>query len=322
MGSEPLSHMDSLPSMASSPSPVLDSPKMRNSPPTLEMSPKMRSRKSKRYSRRVEKQNSNPKLVIAKELSDLMHLKPVLFGGFQNAKERNCPWEISSFSELKVQSFFKFELQGLIEYNISQFMRIYPKATRFDSSNYPPMISWAGGCSLTALNYQTDGIPMWLNMAKFLDNGGVGYVLKPPTLLTTRHPDENEVRKTLHVHLISGWQLPKDTGTTKGEVVDPYVKIRMYGVPGDNHKYRTKVIQNDGFNPQWNEKVSFELKRADLAQILFEVLDQDRMGKDDFLGYGSIPVPCIKQGYRSVQLYDSKSVPIPNASLFVQFMLT
>ena len=36
-------------------------------------------------------------------------------------------------------------------------MRIYPKATRFDSSNYPPMIAWAGGCQLTAFNYQTDG---------------------------------------------------------------------------------------------------------------------------------------------------------------------
>ena len=139
-------------------------------------------------------------------------------------------------------------------------MRIYPKATRFDSSNYPPMISWAGGCQLTALNYQTDGmssffpfplpflllfsfpvplqpfafqgtcfflfyicllrfvdiflivyfyyfsnknlgIPMWLNMAKFLDNGGVGYVLKPSSLLTTKSPDDNEVRKTLHIHV-------------------------------------------------------------------------------------------------------------------------
>jgi hypothetical protein len=45
------------------------------------------------------------------------------------------------------------------------------------------------------------GIPMWLNMAKFLDNGGVGYVLKPSTLLTTKHPHETEVRKTLHVHV-------------------------------------------------------------------------------------------------------------------------
>ena len=29
---------------------------------------------------------SNTKVVIAKELSDLMHLKPVLFAGFENAK--------------------------------------------------------------------------------------------------------------------------------------------------------------------------------------------------------------------------------------------
>lgn len=82
-----------------------------------------------------------------------------------------------------------------------QCLRVYPKGTRFDSSNYSPIPSWSSGCQLVSLNYQTPGIifkinifkliflficsgePMWLNTGTFLNNGGCGYVLKPATLL-------------------------------------------------------------------------------------------------------------------------------------------
>ena len=33
-----------------------------------------------------------------------------------------------------------------------------------------------------ALNYQTEGRMMQLNRAKFMVNGGIGYVLKPPPM--------------------------------------------------------------------------------------------------------------------------------------------
>lgn len=37
-----------------------------------------------------------------------------------------------------------------------------------------------------ALNYQTDGRMMQLNRAKFMVNGGIGYVLKPPPMCKGR----------------------------------------------------------------------------------------------------------------------------------------
>lgn len=53
---------------------------------------------------------------------------------------------------------------------------------RYDSSNYNPVPYWTVGCQMVALNYQTPGLPMQLNLGKFRDNGGCGYVLKPPEL--------------------------------------------------------------------------------------------------------------------------------------------
>ncbi|CAL1549158.1 unnamed protein product, partial [Lymnaea stagnalis] len=38
-----------------------------------------------------------------------------------------------------------------------------------------------------ALNYQTSGEAMQLNHGRFMDNGGVGYVLKPSILLSGRN---------------------------------------------------------------------------------------------------------------------------------------
>lgn len=44
---------------------------------------------------------------------------------------------------------------------------------------------------LVALNYQTEGRMMQLNRAKFMVNGGIGYVLKPPPMCKGREYTNN-----------------------------------------------------------------------------------------------------------------------------------
>lgn len=290
-----------------------------------DMTPNVRKEKSEKKEKEELKKSSGstkppkpPKVTTAKEMSDLVHLKSVKFSGYQQAKDKNAPWEMSSFSELKVKKLVKADLAGAIELNMNQLTKVYPKGTRFDSSNFMPMVSWCGGYHIVALNYQTKDVPMRLNLGKFYDNGGCGYVLKPAPLRSLTVKPEN-VKKILHIRLVSAWQLPKESGTPKGEVIDPYVKIKMYGLPEDTKRYKSKVIQNNGFNPQWDEKVAFDLTRSDLAEVLFEIYDQDKLSKDDFIGFAAIPISSIKPGYRSVHLYDKQANPLPEASLFVQF---
>lgn len=45
------------------------------------------------------------------------------------------------------------------------------QGTRFDSSNFDPILPWLAGCQLVALNYQTVTEPMMVNVAKFRENG-------------------------------------------------------------------------------------------------------------------------------------------------------
>jgi len=283
------------------------------------------SKKEKKPKEQPEKKDKQPKatkppkpkkVTTAKELSDTVHLKSVHFASWQNAKDRNAPWEISSFSELKVKKLIKTDPKSLIEYNAFQTTRTYPKGTRFDSSNYSPVNAWLTGCQVVALNYQTKDIPMRLNLGKFLDNGNSGYVLKPAPLRVFDKPHDIP-KKTLKVRLIGGWQLPKESGTPKGEVIDPYVRIKMFGVDEDLKHYRSKVVPNNGFNPMWNETIVFNLSRPDLAQILFDVYDQDKLSKDDFIGWASIPISSLQEGYRSVHLFNPKAEFIPEANLLV-----
>eukprot|EP00961_Rhodomonas_salina_P085379 1146651-Rhodomonas_salina.1 len=42
-----------------------------------------------------------------------------------------------------------------------------------------PCPLWAAGAQLVAFNFQTTDLGMQLNRGKFLENGGLGYVLKP-----------------------------------------------------------------------------------------------------------------------------------------------
>ena len=66
--------------------------------------------------------------------------------------------QISSLSERKVASIIKKNKAELIQHNNTFLTRIYPMATRVNSSNYDPIAPWSAGCQLVALNYQTIGI--------------------------------------------------------------------------------------------------------------------------------------------------------------------
>jgi hypothetical protein len=137
--------------------------------------------------------------------------------------------------------------------SVACLSRIYPKGTRVDSSNYDPAPAWAAGNHLVALNYQTSDVPMHVNRGKFRENGGCGYVLKPPTLLGGSTGVLGLRALQLTITVLSAHQLPKPGGATKGEVIDPFVVVSMHGAPEDEKEERTVTIDDNGFNPTWNK---------------------------------------------------------------------
>lgn len=93
-----------------------------------------------------------------KAMSDLVHyVVPVRFSDFTRSEERNRSYEVSSFGEDKGLSLIRDYAKEFVSYNQRQTSRIYPRGSRFDSSNYNPYLFWPVGCQMVALNYQTLG---------------------------------------------------------------------------------------------------------------------------------------------------------------------
>ncbi|CAH1795147.1 unnamed protein product [Owenia fusiformis] len=264
---------------------------------------------------KVKAGNKNHKVKIARELSDLVIChQSVHFKSFEHTKENYTPAQMSSFSENKAFDLVDNEPSAYVRHNTFQISRIYPSGLRTDSSNYDPVPMWNTGCSIVALNYQTPDDSMQINMGKFRDNGGCGYILKPDFLLTAKLPSgisfnpngpfPDEWKRKIQITVISGYMLPKPKGAGKNEIIDPYVKIEIEGVPMDKQNAKTAIVDNNGFLPMWNESFNFNVNCPDLALIRFLVKDNQVMSKNDLIGQTCIPFNSIQPGYRYVHLLD------------------
>jgi len=224
-----------------------------------------------------------------------------------------------SFSETKIRSLCrKTDRQKWVIYNQSHMSRSYPSGSRVDSSNYSPILPWALGTQLVALNFQTVDAPLLLNDGRFRENGGCGYVLKSTRLIELQEPmsefnDESRVSVKLSVRVLSGSCLPKPDDARTGDCINPYVKVSVYDIRnGDKESYTTfstAVVTANGFFPIWNgEKFSFQVENYDTAMLQMTVYDKrSTTGSDDFVASASIPISCLRKGLRSVKLFDKSN---------------
>jgi len=232
---------------------------------------------------------------------------------------------MSSFSENKVKGLLKKSSKEFVEYNSHHLARIYPKGTRFDSSNYDPVPSWNCGAHMVALNHQTGTEPLWINHGKFQDNGNCGYILKPEYL---RKADPNyapsmprKPAKTLFLSVVGAWQLPKHAGiskeeSTKGSVINPYVVVKVNGVPADEFSGKTGTAKNNGFNPSFKKEFKIPLTVPELAHITFVVMN-DVVGRDDFIAQYSMQISNIRSGIHMVPLKDAHCLVYEKAALLI-----
>ncbi|NXM41652.1 PLCH2 phosphodiesterase, partial [Gymnorhina tibicen] len=274
------------------------------------------ARSSVHYSR-VNRQKKTMKL--SRALSDLVkYTKSV--GIHDVESEISSSWQVSSFSETKAHQILQQKPAQYLRFNQHQLSRIYPSSYRVDSSNYNPQPFWNAGCQLVALNYQSEGRMLQLNRAKFSANGNCGYVLKPNCMCqgvfnpNSEDPLPGQLKKQLVLRIISGQQLPKPRDSMlgdRGEIIDPFVEVEVIGLPVDCFKEQTRVVDDNGFNPMWEETLVFTVHMPEIALIRFLVWDHDPIGRD-FIGQRTIAFSSMMPGYRHVYLEG-----IEEASIFV-----
>ncbi|KAE9596042.1 putative phosphoinositide phospholipase C [Lupinus albus] len=216
----------------------------------------------------------------------------------------------------------------LIRFTQKNFLRVYPKGTRFNSSNYKPLNGWMHGAQMVAFNMQGYGKHLWIMHGMFRSNGGCGYVKKPDFLMNVgpnnevfNPKDRLSVKKTLKVkvYLGDGWRMDfKQTHFDLYSPPDFYVRIGIAGVPADEIMKKTKILE-DNWIPYWEEEFTFPLTVPELALLRVEVNEYDMSESDDFAGQTCLPVSELKQGVRAVPLHNRKGEKYNSVRLLMRF---
>ncbi|XP_030540558.2 phosphoinositide phospholipase C 2-like isoform X2 [Rhodamnia argentea] len=233
-----------------------------------------------------------------------------------------------SLNEQKFQSAVIGHGKDIIRFTQRNLLRVFPKATRIDSSNYNPMIGWWYGAQMVALNMQGHGKSLWLMHGMFRANGGCGYVKKPEFLMTSGADNEVfdpkatlPVKTTLKVTVYMGEGWYSDFDHTHFDAYSPpdfYTRVGIAGVPADTVMKRTGTLE-DNWTPVWNEEFEFPLTAPELALVRIEVNDYDFSEKDDFGGQTCLPVRELRRGIRSVPLHNYEGEKYRSVRILMRF---
>ncbi|CAM68093.1 putative phosphoinositide-specific phospholipase C [Leishmania infantum JPCM5] len=229
------------------------------------------------------------------------------------------PYHCSSYSERKGKAIAREAHDALVRINDTCLSRVFPAGSRIDSSNYSPLLYWASGFQMVAINWQSSDTFGWrLNRCFFLDNGCCGYLLKPDHLRPVTCPDVAvpENWRSLTVEVISGFSLPS---ASNSEVADPFVTVFLEGPDVDSTPKSTHTIHNNGFHPVWRGAGQTEwiwtVHRWSLSVLVLQVYDHNRCSSSQLLAEAIIPLRMLHKGFRKVSLNDSAGYNIPGSFL-------
>ncbi|KAL1308032.1 hypothetical protein HN51_049942 [Arachis hypogaea] len=235
-----------------------------------------------------------------------------------------------SLSEQEIERASSSYGDDLISFTQRNILRVYPKGTRVNSSNFRPHIGWLYGAQMVAMNMQGYGKSLWHAQGLFRANGGSGYVKKPPLLMNKNDDGQSNIfnpktpyptSRIMKVKIYMGTGWISNFSKTHFDTFSPpdfYIKVSIHGVQYDKARHRTRVISDNWF-PVWEEEFEIPLKVPSLALVLIEAREYDKHEKDDFGGQTCFPVDEIRPGFRSVPLYDEKGNKYSHVKLLLRF---
>ncbi|KAK0635332.1 PLC-like phosphodiesterase [Bombardia bombarda] len=274
-------------------------------------------------------------------LGDLgVYCTGINFEGFDTPEAKTYN-HIFSFKErtFAEKSQSKEGKRALYRHNMKYLMRVYPNGSRISSNNFDPTMYWKRGVQMAALNWQTFDFGMQVNQAMF-DSGTdqSGYVLKPVEqreIQRIANADEylgKRPRKnvTFKIDIISAQQLMRPWNLGEKRTLDPYVEVEVFladdkrnkpDAPADapaqdtQLKWRTKIVRENGFNPEFNGSYTFNVttKYPDLIFIRWSVKLADKSYNDRAppLATFMAKLTGLKQGYRTKGPITSVMVACP-----------
>lgn len=91
-------------------------------------------------------------------------------------------------------------------------------------------------------------------------------------------------------------------------------------VPGQSAvKFKTRHVNDNGFNPLWQESFKFRVDYEHHQLVFFRFVVQDEDIKfSDLIASYCISLDCLQEGYRHIQLHDPSGDPYLYSTLFIR----
>ena len=273
----------------------------------------------KRRMSRDEKKIAKKEEKLSSRLSDLVFLKATKLKRFSDAESWGST-QMTSLSENRSRKLLSKGDEGfqtLVDYNSQHLSRVYPKATRFDSSNFDPILYWFVGCQLVALNYQTNSPPMWINYAKFEENahsgfnlrrfnfipantfGGAGAVAKgktnPESLERFSRPMPQF--QNLRLEMFGGRFFPVCSAL--------YFVIQLFDGESEAFRFKSDPVANS-FAPDINFENLIPVSDTANSYLAISVWSSNNVNIAHWCG----GLEMLRQGYRVLEMLDSNNKPI------------
>lgn len=213
---------------------------------------------------------------------------------------------------------------NLHTHTATHLCRIFPPWRALQSkssSNFDPVFAWSMGCQMVAMNLFTSDENVLVADGRFRQNGSCGYALKPQYLIKETSSSSREGKQTWYFTVLSAYNLPR----IGRKIIRPCVRVSLYAGSTTETRilYKTRPANQNGLNPFWegNNAYTFEVENPSIAMVSFSVWDKHDDKAEVFVAGAALPVSCLREGYRSVVLFDgfhSRPGPLQHSSLLVK----
>jgi hypothetical protein len=170
-------------------------------------------------------------------------------------------------------------------------------------SNCDPVFAWSLGCQIVPMNFSSADENLLVAEGRFRQNGSCGYALKSSYLL--ENSGRTETTQTWSFNVLGAYNLPR----VNKRVIRPCVRVSLYAGSTKETRimYKTKPAKPNGLNPVWesNESYVFNVSNPSTAMVTFSVWDKFDDRSEIFVAGAAYPVSCIREGYRSIALFNS-----------------
>jgi len=214
----------------------------------------------------------------------------------------------------------------MTEHHCQHLTFAFPMTVRQHPLNFNPASAWTVGVQMVALAHpgSTIGAPadydgvVHVHVGRFAqENGGSGYVLKPPHLRNEEGAKEEEPWE-LRIRCIAGRAIPRSDGMP-GLCDKPMgLAIAIWGASKDCNRRIYRPVHREGPTVVWSlatdkdstsddedsSSVVFQVSSPQTATIVFEVTEVDaNTGVTQRAAFFAAPVEGLRAGFRWIPLW-------------------